>query len=218
VYKDSAGFYSHLSVEGHKGRAQDAGYSRYSEAATLDAVRGRIDTETSLKTALTMTVARALIFAWQVAYYLLRRKKNSASRPVLGSGASAQSLSARLSLFWFRLAQLATERRALADSIADLVPNLQRARGLAAETDSSRPLRLVVGDRRTEFILGLLLALHAIPRMQLERAEPGAQIERIIAETGDRGNPQRLILARGLYYCSYPPIASLYLARAFTVL
>jgi len=62
------------------------------------------------------------------------------------------------------------------------------------------------------------LPLRAIPRVQLERAEPGAQIEHIVAENGDRGNPQRLILARGLYYCSYPPIASLYLARVFTVL
>lgn len=218
VYKDGAGLYAHLSVEEHKSRAKDAGYSRYAEAATLDAIRGRIDAETSLKTVLTMTVARALIFAWQVAYYLLRRKKVSAPVPVLGTGAPAQSLSARMSLFPFRLAQLAAERRALADSIADLVPNLQRARGLAAEKDGSRPLRLVVGDRRTEFILGLLLALRAIPRVQLERAEPGAQVERIVAETGDCGNPQRLILARGLYYCSYPPIAPLYLERAFTVL
>jgi hypothetical protein len=218
IYKDGAGFYAHLAVEEHRGRRWDAGYSRYAEGATLDTVRGRIDTEASFKTALTMTVARALIMAWQVAYYLLRRKKASAPTPVLGSGAPAQSLSARLSLFRFRLAQLATERRALAAAIADLVPNLQRARGLAADKGGTHPPLLVVGDRRTEFILGLLLALRAIPRVRLERAEPGAQIEHIVAESGDRGNPQQLILARGLYYCSYPPIASLYLARVFTVL
>jgi hypothetical protein len=218
VYKDGAGFYAHLAVEEHKGRARSADYARNAQATTLDGVRRRIDAETSLKAALTMMIARALIFAWQVAYYLLRRKKVSAPKPILGTGAAAQSLSARLSLFRFRLVQLATERRALADSIADLVPNLQRARGLAAEKGGPQPLRLVVGDRRTEFILGLLLVLRAIPRLRLERAEPGAQIERIVAETGDRGNPQRLILARGLYYCSYPPLAPLYLERAFTVL
>jgi len=46
----------------------------------------------------------------------------------------------------------------------------------------------------------------------------GTHVERIVAEAADRARPQRLILTRSLYYCTYPPIAPLHLARAFTVL
>jgi hypothetical protein len=217
IYKDGTVFYAHLAVEEHRGRRQ-AEYSSYVEAATLGAVRSAIDAATPAGTVLTLALARALILAWQVAYYLFRRKKTAAPRPVLGSGAPAQSAGARFKLFRFRLAQLATERRALARAIADLVPNLHRAGRLAGSRDASPPLRVIVGDRRTEFILELMLALRAIPRVRLERAESGEQVARIVAEAADRSHPERLVLTRSLYYCSYPPIAPLYLERAFTVL
>jgi hypothetical protein len=217
IYKDGAAFYAHLAVEEHKGRSKDAGYSRFVEAATLEAIRARIDEETVLKTAATMALARLLILAWQVAYYLFRKKKAAAPQPLLGSGEPAQSLRARAKLFWFRLAQLSTERRALANSIADLVPNLYRARSLAEAGGAAAPLRVVVGDRRTEFILELLLALRAIPRVRLERAESGEHVERIVTESADRSHPERLVMVRSLYYCCYPSVARLHLERSFSV-
>jgi len=151
---------------------------------------------------------------WQCAHYLKRRKLS-----LLQSGAGRQgaigpqpSFRARLKQ---RLAQFAVESRAIVESQADLVPNLRR---LAAGGPDSVPARVVVGDRRTEVYLKLLRAVGAIPRMRLERAESDEQVERIVAEAGDRSDPQRLILTRSLYSCVYPPIAALHLARAFTVL
>lgn len=217
IYRDGAGFYAHLAVEPHRGRAAGAGYAQRLEAGSLEAIRARVRAAGSVRMQLTMALASVLIFAWQAAFYLFRRKRTPAASPLTASGGSAQSWAARLKLFAFRLSQLSTERRMLADAIADLVPNLHYARGLARASGSATPPRLVVGDRRTEFILGLLRALRAIPQVQLVRAESGDQVERIVAEAADRGHPERLVLARSLYYSSYPSIAKPHLERAFSV-
>jgi len=214
LYKDGAVFYAHLSIEPHRGRQAQAGYSRFFAAATLEEVKACIATDASISTALALALARVFVVLWQCAHYLKRRKLS-----LLQSGAGRQgamgpqpSFRARLKQ---RLAQFAVESRAIVESLADLVPNLRR---LAAGGPDSVPARVVVGDRRTEVYLKLLRAVGAIPRMRLERAESDEQVERIVAEAGDRSDPQRLILTRSLYSCVYPPIAALHLARAFTVL
>jgi glycosyl transferase family 2 len=214
LYKDGAVFYAHLSIEPHQGRQGAAGYSRFFEAARLDEVRARIAADTSLRTALALVLAKVFVVLWQCAHYLKRRKLG-----LLQSGAGLQgaigpqpSFGARLKR---RLTQFAVESRAIVDSLADLVPNL---RHLAVGDSARSPARVVVGDRRTEVYLRLLRAAGAIPPVRLERAESDEQVERIVAESADRGSPQRLILTRNLYYCAYPPIAALHLARAFTVL
>ncbi|MGH8641597.1 MAG: glycosyltransferase [Burkholderiales bacterium] len=214
LYKDGALFYAHLSIEPHRGRREVAGYSRCFEAATLDEVKARIRTDTSLRTWLAILLAKVFVVLWQGAHYLKRRKLS-----LLQSGTGRQgaigpqpSFGARLKQ---RLAQFAVESRAIVDSLADLVPNLRR---LAADDSGQSPARVVVGDRRTEVYLRLLRAAGAIPPVRLERAESDEQVERIVAESADRGSPQQLILTRSLYYCAYPPIAALHVARAFTVL
>jgi hypothetical protein len=214
LYKDGALFYAHLSIEPHRGRREGAGYSLCFEAATLDEVKARIRTDTSLRTWLAIVLAKVFVVLWQCAHYLKRRKLS-----LLQSGAGREgaigpqpSFGARLKQ---RLVQFAVESRAIVDSLADLVPNLRR---LAASDSGQAPARVVVGDRRTEVYLRLLRAAGAIPPVRLERAESDEQVERIVAESADRGSPQRLILTRNLYYCAYPPIAALHVARAFTVL
>jgi hypothetical protein len=214
IYRDGGVFYAHLAIEPHRGRHETAGYSRYVEASTLTAVRARIGAETSFLTAVAIVLAKVFVAVWQCAHYLKRRKLG-----LLQSGADRQgavgpqpSFSARLKQ---RLAQFAVESRAIVDSLADLVPNLRQ---LAGGGSDPLPVRVVVGDRRTEIYLKLLRAVRAIPRVHLERAESDEQVERIVAEAADRGRPERLILTRNLYYRAYPPIAPLYLARAFTVL
>ena len=214
LYKHGAVFYAHLSIEPHRGRGEAAGHSRCLEAATLGELRARIRKDTSLRTWLAIALARVFVVLWQCAHYLKRRKLS-----LLQSGAGHQgavgpqpSFGARLKQ---RLAQFAVESRAIVDSLADLVPNLRR---LASGDPGQAPARVVVGDRRTEVYLRLLRAAGAIPPVRLERAESDEQVERIVAESADRGSPQRLILTRSLYYCAYPPIAALHLARAFTVL
>jgi hypothetical protein len=214
LYKDGALFYAHLSIEPHRGRREVAGYSRCFEAATLDEVKARIATDTSFRTTLALALAKVFVVVWQCAHYLKRRKLS-----LLQSGTGHQgaigpqpSLSARLKQ---RLKQFAVESRAIVDSLADLVPNLRQ---LPAGDSGRAPVRVVVGDRRTEVYLKLLRAVGAIPRVHLERAESDQQVERIVAEAADRGSPQRLILTRSVYYCAYPPIAALHLAHAFTVL
>jgi hypothetical protein len=214
LYRDGAVFYAHLSIEPHRGRTERAAYSRYFEATTLDAVKARIEGDASFRTTLALVLAKVFVVLWQCAHYLKRRKLS-----LLQSGAGRQgavgpqpSFAARLSQ---RLTQFAVESRAIVDSLADLVPNLRR---LAGGESGEGPARVVVGDRRTEVYLKLLRAVGAIPRVRLERAESDEQVERIVAEAADRGRPQRLILTRSLYYSTYPPIAPLHLARAFTVL
>ena len=214
LYKDGALYYAHLSIEPHRGGREAAGYSRAFEAATLEALKARIAGDTSFRTALALVLARVFVVLWQCAHYLKRRKLS-----LLQSGAGRQgavgpqpSFSARLRQ---RLAQFAVESRAIVDSLADLVPNLRR---LESAESGPVPARVVVGDRRTEVYLRLLRAAGTIPRVRLQRAESVDQVERIVAEAADRAMPQRLILTRSLYYCTYPPIAALHLARAFTVL
>jgi hypothetical protein len=214
VYRDGAAYYAHLTIEPHQGRGKAAAYSRYFEAATLDAVKDRIEGDASSRARLALVLAKVFVVLWQCAQYLKRRKLS-----LLQSGAGRQgavgpqpSFGARLKQ---RLSQFAVESRVIVDSLADLVPNLRR---LAAGEPGQAPARVVVGDRRTEVYLRLLRAVGAIPRVRLERAESDEQVERIVAESADRTRPQRLILARSLYYRTYPPIAPLHLARAFTVL
>jgi len=214
LYRDGAVFYAHLTIEPHRGRENAAAYSRCFEAATLDAVKARIEADASFRTTLALVLAKVFVVLWQCAHYLKRRKLS-----LLQSGAGRQgavgpqpSLGARLKQ---RLTQFAVESRAIVDSLADLVPNLRR---LAAGEPGYAPARVVVGDRRTEVYLKLLRAVGAIPRVRLERAESDEQVERIVAEAANRARPQQLILTRSLYYCTYPPIAPLHLARAFTVL
>jgi hypothetical protein len=213
LYKEGAVYYAHLSIEPHQGR-EEAGYSRYVEAGTLDEVKVRIGTDTSFRTTLALGLAKVFVVAWQCAHYLRRRKLS-----LLQAGAGRQgavgpqpSFSARLKQ---RLTQFAVESRAIVDSLAGLVPNL---RHLAPGGSDSIPARVVVGDRRTEVYLKLLRGVGAIPRVRLDRAESDEQVERIVAEAVDQASPQRLILTRSLYYCAYPPIAALHRARAFTVL
>lgn len=214
LYRDGAAFYAHLSIEPHRGRTERAAYSRCFEATTLDAVKARIEGDASFRTTLALVLAKVFVVLWQCAHYLKRRKLS-----LLQSGAGRQgavgpqpSFAARLSQ---RLTQFAVESRAIVDSLADLVPNLRR---LAEGESGEGPARVVVGDRRTEVYLKLLRAVGAIPHVRLERAESDEQVERIVAEAADRARPQRLILTRSLYYSTYPPIAPLHLARAFTVL
>jgi hypothetical protein len=214
LYRDGAAYYAHLSIEPHQGRWKAAAYSRYFEAATLDEVKTRIEGDVSFRTTLALVLAKVFVILWQCAHYLKRRKLS-----LLQSGAGRQgavgpqpSFLARLKQ---RLTQFAVESRAIVDSLADLVPNLRRLKG---GEPGQAPARVVVGDRRTEVYLKLLRAVGAIPRVRLERAESDEQVERIVAEAADRARPQQLILTRSLYYCTYPPIAPLHLARAFTVL
>jgi hypothetical protein len=213
LYRDGAVCYAHLSIE-RTGAGEKDAYSRYFEATTLEAVKARIEAGASFRTTLAVALAKVFVVLWQCAHYLKRRKLS-----LLQSGAGRQgavgpqpSFAARLKQ---RLTQFSVESRAIVDTLADLVPNLRR---LAADDSRHAPARVVVGDRRTEVYLKLLRAVGAIPRVRLERAESDEQVERIVAEAADRARPQQLILTRSLYYCTYPPIAPLHLARAFTVL
>ncbi len=213
LYKDGTLFYAHLSIEPHRGRREVGGHSRCFEAATLDEVKAGIRADASLRTRLAILLAKVFVVPWQCAHYLKRRKLGllqSAGRQ--GAIGPQTSLGARLKQ---RLVQFAVESRAIADSLADLVPNLRR---LAAGDPGQTPARVVVGDLRTEVYLRLLRAAGAIPQVRLERAERDEQVERIVAESADRDSPQRLILTRSVYYCAYPLVAALHLARAFTVL
>ncbi|HXF67611.1 MAG TPA: glycosyltransferase family 2 protein [Burkholderiales bacterium] len=211
LYRDGAAFYAHLAIEENRGRGAQH-YSRYAEAPSLAAVRARVDALAGARTAATLALARLLVLGWQVAFHALRRWRRRAGRPLAANAGAMRSPAGLAALLRFRLAQLSAERRALTASIADLVPNLHAAaeRGIAP--------RLVVEDRRTEFILGLLRALGAIPPLRLERAESCGELERIVAQQAERAEPRRLILTRNLYCRCYPSIAGHYLGGGFTVL
>ncbi len=214
LYKDRECFYGHLTIEPHRGR-QAVAYYRYTEATSLAAVRARIDAETSLWTALMIGIARVFVSLWQIGHYLKRRKLG-----LLQSGAEGQGRAGPLPAFGARLrqrlAQFSVESEAIVDALANLVPNLQHLRRSTAR-DNGTPAKVVVGDRRTEVYLKLLRAVGAIPPIRLELAESGDQVAHIVAESAGRGQPERLVLARSLYYCCYPSVARLHLERIFSV-
>jgi hypothetical protein len=214
IYKDGAVFYAHLAIEEHRGR-KPAEYEKYAEADTLDMVRARIDAATPFAIRVAMAAARLFVVSWQVAHHLKRRRLG-----VLQSGAGAQqaarSLRGSAAHLKLRLAQFSVESRSIVESLANLVPNLLRLPVREDGRAGIPPAKVVVGDRRTETYLKLLRALGLIPGVRIERAEAGGPVERLVGAAA--GSPQRLVLARPLYYCSYPPLAPLYLERAFIVL
>ena len=211
IFKDVTGFYGHLTVETHRGR-ESAAYTRFVEAPSLSSARTRIDAMTPGATAMTIAFARAFVVAWQIAHFF-RRKVLRRAR----AGAAGPSSPPTGVRFTQRLAQFSTECGNIVESLANLVPNLRRLQQQAADGAATRPVRVVIGDRRTEVYLKLLRALGAVPAVRLERAESGEQVERIVAEAAERGHPERLVLARSLYYCSYPTIAKRHLESAFSV-
>jgi len=214
LYKDRDRFYGHFTIESHRGRQEEA-YSRYAEASSLAALRARIDVECSLRTTLIMGIARVFVVLWQIGHYL-KRKKVSLLQTGAGATGADGPLSALGARLRQRLTQFSVESEAIVDALANLVPNLQHLRRNPAGTGGP-PAKVVVGDHRTEVFLKLLRTAGVIPRIRLELAESGDRVAHIVSESGNRGHPEHLVLARSLYYCCYPTIAGLRLERTYSV-
>jgi hypothetical protein len=192
---------------------------RYIEARSMAAIRERIDADTPRVVETAIAIARIFVFAWQFAYYAVRRAK--LHRPLLaGRSAGAKGwVSEIYSRLHFRLTQFAVQRKAIVDSLANLVPNLRyigrlsRNRGEpAAATD------IVVETLLTATYLKLLRALGVIPGMRIERAESPEHVERAVTESAGPGGHGRLILTRNVYYSYYPFVAQFRLRGGVTVL
>lgn len=215
IYRKGDGFYTHLTIEPHRGLGEDRDSSRPIEAPTFAAIRKRIDQETPWVTALALAAANGFVIAWQVAHYLKRKALGLFRATSRQPGASVLSSGAGVR-FRQRLAQFWVERGSLVDALANLVPNLRQLQR-PGNGAASRP-RVVVGDRRTEVYLKLLRAAGAIPPVQIELALAGEQVAQIVTETTGRSGPQCLVLARSLYYNCYPFVAPLRMERAFSVI
>jgi hypothetical protein len=178
---------------------------RYIEAHAMAEIRERIDADTPRVVETAIAIARIFVFAWQFAYYAVRRVKLHRSL-LAGQPQGANGwVSEMLSRLRFRLAQFAVQRKAIMDSLANLVPNLRYIGRLSRNRGEPAAATIIVAETLlTATYLKLLRALGIIPRMQIERAESPEQVEQAVTESAEPGGHGRLILTRNLYYSYYP--------------
>jgi hypothetical protein len=192
---------------------------RYVEARSMDEVRRRINADTPRAVRAALALARIFVFAWQLAYYAVRRAK--LHRSLLGGWPPSAKgwLSEIYGRLHFRLTQFTVQRKAIVDSLANLVPNLRYVGRLARNRGEPASATIVVAETQlTTTYLKLLRSLGIIPRMRIERAESPEQVERAVTESAGPGGHGRLILTRNLYYSYYPFVAQFRRRGGVTIL
>jgi hypothetical protein len=184
VYRDGAGYYAHLALDPHRGRA--AAYTRYVEAADLAALREAIDAATPARAAVGQALARLIVPAWLAIGHAARRFARLLSR-IGGARARAPGAGVRPAQ---RAQQFFAESAFIGNALADLAQNLCFLRG---ETT------IVADSKRNMLYLRLLKALGIGREGKLVRVERTEQVIELLQR-----NETRVVLPRHLYWRCYP--------------
>lgn len=213
IYRDGNVHCAYLAINEH--RKPDGvrnQFLKYIEARSMAAIRERIDAETPRIVRMAIAIAWIFVIAWQFAYYAVRWMKTH--RPLLAGGSPSAKgwLSTLYSRLRFRLAQFSVQCNTIVDLLENLVPNL-----ILRNTGEPGPVTVIVESRLTATYLRLVRRLGMIPRVRIELAKSGAEVERIVANVTARGQQEHLILTRGVYY-RYPSLAQFRLERSLTIL
>ncbi|MGQ0545557.1 MAG: glycosyltransferase [Betaproteobacteria bacterium] len=182
VYRDARGYYAHLALDRHRGRAAD--YTKCVAAADLPALRAAIDAATPAKAALGQRLAHLLVPAWQGIAYAGRQAKRVlarfASRRAPPSAVPATA----------RVAQFFAESTFIGDALGDLAQNLCFLRG---------EVTVVADSNRNMLYLRLLKALGVGRGAKLVRVRRMEQVLEILER-----DSADVVLSRQLYWRCYP--------------
>jgi hypothetical protein len=201
-------YYAHLLIEPETGMAESSRYAMYFEGTSIADVCADIDRATPWTVGFWIMASRLYITAWQALASARTRIADPSWRKSIVS--SARHLLSRLlpPYRWpqRRTAQFSSADTQLADSLADIIPNLYHLGkvhpGLAA---AGKPI-VLVDSMRFAACLKLIAAVRALPPVQIVRMATTAQLRAFLS--GNAHARQPLVLARNVYYRYYSIIGA----------
>jgi hypothetical protein len=184
VYRDARGYYAHLAIDRHRGRA--AGYQRFLESADLLSLHAAIDAATPANAALGLRLARLFVPAWLGVGHLWRRAGRLLRRLAAARGGAPGAGTPPSG----RIKQFFAESGVIVDALGDLAQNLCYVR---------REATVVADSNRNMLYLRLLKALGIGRGTRLVRVQRMEQLLEILER-----NPADVVLSRQLYWRCYP--------------
>jgi len=189
VYGDARGYYAHLALDRHRGRAGK--YTRYVEATDLRGLRAAIDGVTPTKAVVGLRLARLFAPAWLAVGHVWRRAGRLLRRFAAAGGSGAPGAGVPPSE---RVKQFVAESGLIGDALGDLAQNLCFLPGAV----------LVLSDSpRTIFFLKMLKALGIAPGAKLVRIHRTEEVVELLKK-----NDSSIVLTRQLYWRCYALLGS----------
>lgn len=220
IHNELGIYYAHLLIEPHQGIQEGGRYKIYFEGTALEDIRASIDKATPPAIGIWITGSRLYIMFWQVVSYLLTKLIRPAWARYIVSPFK-RLLGLPLVLYaWLRrrLQQFALEKRLLADSVGDIIPNLYHFAKVRPDLAAAGTPILLVDSMRFEVYLKILAVARILPRVQIVRTTTTNQLRAFLAEYAAANAKRPLILARGVYVRYHTIISADELAKDAAVI
>jgi hypothetical protein len=195
IFGDGEGFYAHLAIDEHRGRAGRDAYLCYLEDARVPQLKARIDAAVPRATLRLAALVGFFVGAWRGGVYLLWK--------IWATAVRLCKLAARGFRRVFRIPEppfpvVGEAMPPESDILRDVLPMLY----FLGRKESAPAVTAVIQRRKNELCLRLLSMLGVIPGVSVVRLERMTDVERFLSrwEWSDR---HKLLLGRKLYLRFY---------------
>lgn len=220
IHNELGFYYAHLLIEPHKGIQASDRYRLYFEGTSLADIRASIDQATPPLIGFWMAISRFYILLWQIASHTWAKMVQPVLTRYIVSPVR-RVIAVAVNLFGHvrrRLQQFALEKRLLADSVGDIIPNLYHFSKARPDLASQGTPILLVDSMRFEVYLKLLAAARILPQVKIVRMRTTGQLRAFLSEYETATAKHPLIVARGVYFRYYSIISSDEYARNAAVI